>query len=54
MTVTSLDERDEAGNTAGVDPHKRTLTVTVVDERAGTLGTRSFKVSGEGHRAMEA
>ncbi len=54
MTVTSLTDRAKPGNTAGVDPHKRTLTVTVVDERAGTLGTRSFKVSGEGHRAMEA
>lgn len=54
MTVTSLAPTDETGNVAGIDPHKRTLTVTVLDERGGTIGTRSFKVSGEGHRAMEA
>ena len=38
----------------GADPHKRTLTATVLDCRGGALGARSFKVSGEGHRAMEA
>lgn len=42
------------GNVAGIDPHKRTLTVTVLDERGGRLGTRTFKVSGHGHRAMTA
>lgn len=41
-------------NIFGADPHKRTLTATVLDCRGGVLGTRSFKVSGEGHRAMEA
>jgi len=43
-----------SGNTFGADPHKRTLTATVLDERGGVLGTAVFKVSGEGHRAMEA
>lgn len=42
-----------SGNRAGIDPHKRTLSVTVLDERGGTLGTRSFKVSGDGHRSMD-
>jgi len=40
-------------NIFGADPHKHTLTATVLDCRGGALGTRSFKVSGEGHRAME-
>ena len=42
------------GCVAGVDPHKRTLTVTILDSRGGLLGTRTFKVSGEGHRSMTA
>jgi transposase len=42
------------GNVVGVDPHKRTLTATVLDCRGGTLGTEVFRVSGDGHRAMEA
>ena len=42
------------GNDIGVDPHKRTLTASVLDQRGGVLGTASFRVSGEGHRAMEA
>lgn len=37
----------------GIDPHKKTLTASVLDARGGVLGTRSFRVSGEGHRAME-
>lgn len=47
---------DEAGggNIFGADPHKRTLTATVLDERGGVLGTEVFKVSGQGHRAMES
>lgn len=43
-----------AGNAVGIDPHKRTLTASVVDGRGGEIGTRSFKVSGVGHREMEA
>src|SRR5262245_32582257 len=38
----------------GADPHKRTLTATVLDERGGVLETKTFRVSGDGHRAMEA
>jgi transposase len=40
-------------NVVGIDPHKRTLSASVLDERGGLLGTRHFKVSGEGHRALE-
>ena len=43
-----------AGNMFGADPHKKTLTACVLDARGGVLGTRSFRVSGEGHREMEA
>jgi hypothetical protein len=39
---------DRAGNVVGVDPHKRTLTATVVDARAGVLGSEHFRVSGDG------
>ena len=42
------------GNVFGADPHKRTVTATVLDERGGVLGTATFRVSGDGHRAMEA
>jgi transposase len=47
-------EAGDGGNIFGADPHKRTLTATVLDERGGVLDTKVFKVSGEGHRAMEA
>jgi transposase len=43
-----------AGNVVGVDPHKRTLTATVVDARGGLLASEHFRVSGDGHRALEA
>ena len=43
-----------AGNMFGADPHKKTLTACVLDARGGVLGTRSFRVSGDGHREMEA
>ena len=42
------------GNVVGADPHKRTVTATVLDERGGALGTATFRVSGDGHRSMEA
>jgi hypothetical protein len=45
---------DHAGNVVGVDPHKRTLTATVVDPRGGILASEHFRVSGDGHRALEA
>jgi len=44
----------EKGNDVGIDPHKKTLTASVLDRRGGLLGTASFKVSGDGHRAMQA
>jgi transposase len=45
---------DRAGNVVGVDPHKRTLTATVADARGGILASAHFRVSGEGHRELEA
>jgi hypothetical protein len=45
---------DRAGNVIGVDPHKRTLTATIVDPRAGIVASEHFRVSGDGHRALEA
>jgi transposase len=53
MTCT-VDGPQAGVNVAGIDPHKKTLSVTVLDERGGVLGTRTFKVSGDGHRAMDA
>jgi transposase len=45
---------DHAGNVVGVDPHKRTLTATVADARGGVLASAHFRVSGGGHRELEA
>jgi hypothetical protein len=45
---------DHAGNVVGVDPHKRTLSSTVLDPRGGILASGHFRVSGDGHRALEA
>lgn len=45
---------DRAGNVVGVGPHKRTLTAIVVDGRGGVLAGEHFRVSGDGHRALEA
>jgi transposase len=45
---------DHAGTVVGVDPHKRTLTATVADARGGILASAHFRVSGEGHRELEA
>jgi transposase len=45
---------DRAGNVVGVDPHKRTLTASVVDPRGGIVASEHFRVSGDGHRALEA
>ena len=45
---------DHAGNVVGVDPHKLTLTATVVDPRGGIVASECFRVSGGGHRALEA
>ena len=53
-TTRALVAVDEVGNVFGADPHKRTVTASVLDERGGVLGTETFRVSGDGHRAMEA
>jgi transposase len=45
---------DHAGNVVGIDPHKQTLTATVVDPRGGVVASEHFRVSGGGHRALEA
>jgi transposase len=42
------------GNMVGIDPHKRTLSAATVDERGGVVAVAHFKVSGDGHRALEA
>jgi hypothetical protein len=44
---------DHAGNVVGIDPHKQTLTATVVDPRGGVVASEHFRVSGEGHRELE-
>jgi hypothetical protein len=38
----------------GIDPHKQKLTATVADPRGGILASEHFRVSGDGHRALEA
>lgn len=45
---------DRAGNVVGVDPHKRSVSATVVDGRGGVVASEHFRVSGDGHRALEA
>jgi transposase len=45
---------DRAGNIVGLDPHKRTLTATIVDPSGGLVASEHFRVSGDGHRALEA
>ena len=42
-----------AGNMVGIDPHKHTLSAAVLDGRGGLLAQSHFKVSGEGHRALD-
>jgi transposase len=44
---------DCAGNVVGVDPHKRTVSASVADPRGGIVATEHFRVSGDGHRALE-
>ena len=46
----SMEVSDE--HDVGIDPHKKTLTATVLDVRGGMVATASFKVSGVGHRAL--
>lgn len=53
MKASDRGNSGDEGNVVGIDPHKRTLSATVLDERGGLLGRRHFKVSGDGHRALE-
>ena len=45
---------DHAGNVVGIDPHKRSVSATVADPRGGIVASEHFRVSGDGHRALEA
>ncbi len=45
---------DSAGNVVGIDPHKQTLTATVIDPRGGVIASEHFRISGDGHRALDA
>lgn len=55
----STDQREQSdrncveGHVVGIDPHKRTLSACVLDERGGVVAVGHFNVSGEGHRALE-
>lgn len=44
----------DLANVVGADPHKRTVTTTVLDCRGGVLGTDAFDTTDEGLAAMEA
>jgi hypothetical protein len=33
---------------AGIDPHKSTATIAVIDSRGGRVGCRSFTIDGDG------
>lgn len=44
----------EPANVVGADPHKRTVTATVLDCRGGLLGTDAFDTTDDGLAAMEA
>jgi hypothetical protein len=45
---------DRAGTVVGIDPHKHTVTALVIDGRGGVVGGEHFKISGDGHGALEA
>ncbi len=42
------------GARVGIDPHKNTLSAAVVDGRGVIIAVEHFKVSGDGHRQLEA
>jgi transposase len=54
MTIKNNRAGDNAGSVVGIDPHKRTLSACVLDERGALLAIAHFRVSGDGHRALEA
>jgi transposase len=51
-TTAQLSMEVSHDHDVGIDPHRKTLTATVLDGRGGTVATASFKVSGVGHRAL--
>lgn len=48
-----MKQEESSGNVVGIDPHKRTLSATVMDARGGVVATAHFKVSGPGHRKLQ-
>lgn len=48
----SEERTSKRGNVFGCDPHKRTVTATVLDERGGVLGTEVFATTRAGLAAM--
>lgn len=42
-----------AGHVVGIDPHKHTLSATVLDERGGLVSRAHFNVSSQGHLSLE-
>jgi hypothetical protein len=44
---------DHVGSVVGIDAHRRTLSAAVADARGGIVASAHFRVSGEGHRALE-
>jgi transposase len=54
MTIQENRAGDHMGNIVGIDPHKQTLSACALDKRGGILGIAHFRVSGDGHRALEA
>lgn len=52
-TQSHRDDSTDSGNVVGIDPHKRTLSAEVLDERGGRLGSAHFPVSRAGHTALE-
>ncbi len=40
------------GNVVGIDPHKRTLSACILDQRGGVIAVGHFNVSAGGHRAL--
>jgi transposase len=42
------------GGRVGIDPHKKTLSAAIIDGRGLIVAVEHFKVSGDGHRQLEA
>src|SRR5688572_24767808 len=54
MPHQAIPRVDDDGFIVGIDPHKRTLTATVLDGAGVAVGCAHFNMSGDGHRALEA